>query len=101
MNCPSEASLRTTFEPQSLVAENNYAEDEYLDTLLGLGRSQQRIARADSATMDFLFLPTIPKTAEQILKEGYPTSFSNLSIHSLMLLSCSISASWCSHHSRS
>jgi hypothetical protein len=40
-----------------------------------------------------------PKTAEQTLERGYPTFFSNLSSHSLIPASCSISASWCSHQS--
>ena len=41
----------------------------------------------------FLFVLASPKTAEQTLKRGYPTFFSNLSSHSLIPARCSISAS--------
>ena len=57
--------------------------------------------RAHLVASAFLFLLAYPKTAEQTLEQGYPTFSSNLSSHSLMPISCSISASWCSHHSRS
>jgi hypothetical protein len=57
--------------------------------------------RTHLVAIAFLFLLVIPKTAEQTLEQGYPTFFSNLSSHPLMPISCSISASWCFHNSRS
>ena len=49
----------------------------------------------------FGMLVTMKATAEQTPKRGYPIFFSVLSSHSLMPISCSISASWCSLQSRS
>src|SRR5215207_6540815 len=46
-----------------------------------------------------LFAPGTPKLPNEPLKQGYPTFFSNLSSHSLIPISCSISASWCSQNS--
>jgi hypothetical protein len=39
------------------------------------------------------------KLPNEPLKGHYPTFFSSLSNHSLMRVSCSISASWCSQNS--
>ncbi len=58
-------------------------------------------SRAHLAAIVFLFPLSMLKTAEQTPQGGYPTFFSILSSHSLMPISCSISASWCSHHNRS
>ncbi len=55
--------------------------------------------RAHLAAIVFLFRLSMLKTAEQTPQGGYPTSFSTLSSHALMPISCSISASWCSQNS--
>jgi hypothetical protein len=68
---------------------------------LELGHRQYYSASADLGTIVVLLAPVTEKLPNKPLKRDYPTFFSNLSSHSLMPISCSISASWCSQKSRS
>jgi hypothetical protein len=69
--------------------------------LIGMYGTRQRCATADLAKIAFVFPPVIPKLPNEHLKRDYLNSFSILSSHSLIPAICSISASWCSHQSRS